>query len=115
MMTRHSVICDLWSVVVVPFPFIESPGAKRRPALVLSKRVFNESGHTILAMITTKDHGRWLGDMDITDVRASGLHQVCLLRLKLFTLDNRLILKRIGTLGKIDRKKAAANLHHYLG
>ena len=114
-MMRHSVICDLWSVVVVPFPFSERPGTKRRPALVLSKRLFNGSGHTILAMITTRDHGTWPGDTDITDMVASGLRQVCLLRLKLFTLDNRLILKRIGILGEKDRKKAAANLHHHLG
>ena len=112
---RHSVICDLWSVVVVPFPFSERPGTKRRPALVLSKRLFNGSGHTILAMITTKDHARWPGDTDITNIRASGLRLICVIRLKLFTLDNRLILKRIGTLGEIDRKKAAINLHHCLG
>jgi hypothetical protein len=37
-----------------------------------------------------------------------------LLRLKLFTLDNRLILKKIGILGDVDRKKAEKVLHQFL-
>jgi len=47
--TRPSVIYEPWDVVVVPFPFTERAGTKRRPALVLSKKAFNENGHTILA------------------------------------------------------------------
>ena len=50
------MICEQWDVVVVPFPFTEKPGAKRRPAVVLSKKGFNEHGHTVLLMITTKAH-----------------------------------------------------------
>lgn len=47
------MISERWDVVVVPFPFAEGPGEKRRPALALSSRDFNRAGHTILAMITT--------------------------------------------------------------
>jgi len=45
--------CDTWDVVSVPFPFTDSSRTKRRPALVLSARPFNESGHVILTMITS--------------------------------------------------------------
>lgn len=94
---------DRWDVVVVPFPFTEKAGAKRRPALVLSPRSFNEHGHTLLSMITTSDHRRWPGDYLIEDLINAGLTSPCIVRLKLFTLDNRLIIKRLGGLGFEDR------------
>jgi len=59
------VICNAGDVAVVPFPFSERPGTKRRPALTLSDRRFNQAGHTILAMITTKTHSPWPGDQPI--------------------------------------------------
>ena len=43
------MISERWDVVVVPFPFAEGPGEKRRPALALSEREFNRAGHTITA------------------------------------------------------------------
>lgn len=106
--------CDAWSVVVVPFPFSEKPGAKRRPALVLSAKTFNEAGHTVLAMITSKAHSPWPGDTDVTDVSRAGLRVPCLVRLKLFTLDNRLILERIGTLAAKDVTLVKAGLRSVL-
>ena len=91
------MICDPWSVVVVPFPFTEGPKTKRRPALVLSVRLFNENGYTGLAMITTKVRPPWPGDTQIQDRRAGGLAAPCIVRLKIFTVDNRFIVKQIGT------------------
>jgi mRNA interferase MazF len=94
-------------MVVVPFPFSEKPGAKRRPALVLSARAFNDAGHTVFAMVTSKGHSPWPGDTGIGDLVAAGLRVPCLVRMKLFTLDNRLILKRMGTLAAKDAKAVA--------
>lgn len=108
------MICDPWDVVVVPFPFTEKAGAKRRPALVLSSRAFNESGHTILAMITTKSHLPWPGDTSITDLAGAGLHAACIVRLKVFTLDNSLFIRHSGRLSEEDRKAVAKALHAYL-
>jgi len=96
------MICNPHDVVVVPFPFIDRGKTKRRPALVLSNRAFNESNHTILAMITTKIEPPWPGDTPIADYEAAGLRLPCIVRLKLFTLDNRLILNRIGHLSATD-------------
>ena len=102
--------CDPWDVVVVPFPFVESAGARKRPALVLSDRSFNDAGNTVLAMITTRSHRPWPGDTELADLRAAGLHVPCLVRLKLFTLDNRLLAKKIGRLGEEDGGKVLSAL-----
>lgn len=99
------MICDRWDVVVVPFPFSERPGAKRRPALIISRTPFNEHGHTMLAMITTRGHRPWPGDTDIEDREAARLELPCTVRLKLFTLDNRLILSKIGRLADGDQAR----------
>ena len=114
MTTRPSVTCDLWDVVVVPFPFSEKAGTKRRPALVLSRKAFNASGHVVLAMITTSAHHAWPGDVDIEDKDAAGLPLPCIVRLKLFTLDARLLMKRIGALSASDRRHVTTALKAHL-
>lgn len=107
------MICSQWDVVTVPFPFTDKPVAKRRPALVLSNTAFNKSGHTVLAMITTKGHHPWFGDSEIEEYSTAGLNLQCLVRLKMFTLDNRLLLKKIGRLAARDSKKVKKHLHQY--
>jgi len=105
------VICDPWDVVVVPFPFSERPGEKRRPAVVLSRRKFNREGHTAFLMITTKVDPPWPGDRPIADCAIAGLPVPCTTRLKLFTLDNRLILKKLGKLGAKDQTELRRGFH----
>jgi mRNA interferase MazF len=102
------VICDFGDVVIVPFPFADAPGSKRRPAAILSKRRFNEtSGHSTCAMITTASATRWPDDHVISDLQIAGLPRPCVLRWKLFTLPNTLILRRAGILATSDRDRIA--------
>jgi mRNA interferase MazF len=101
-------------VVIVPFPFSTQLGQKRRPALVLSESAFNRHGYSVLAMITTAGHHPWPGDVNLTGLKAAGLNTPCLVRLKLFTLDNRLIVKKIGQLAAADRQQISQQLQIYL-
>jgi mRNA interferase MazF len=96
-MRRISLICEPWSVVVVPFPFTDSPIVKRRPAVVLSSRNFNRGGLTIMAMVTSARHSKMRGDIRLT-AGTAGLPKESIVRMKLFSLDNRLIRKQIGAL-----------------
>jgi mRNA interferase MazF len=96
--------CDAWDVVVVPFPFTDSPASKRRPAVVLSSQAFNDgSGHSLMAQITTAKHSSWPGDFRIQNAEA-GLPEECIVRMKLFTIDNRLIQKSTGRLSASDQE-----------
>ncbi len=95
---------ERFDVVIVPFPFSDRQATKRRPALVVSDRGFNHAhGHVILAMITTARDRSWPSDTEITDRNAAGLKARSVVRLKLFTLDNDLLVKRIGALAEADR------------
>ncbi len=97
------VICDFGDVVVVPFPFVEMPVAKRRPALVLSRLAFNtDSGQSVCAMITTGAGSTWPHDVAIRAHEAAGLAHPSLVRWKLFTLPNELLLRQAGRLAAHD-------------
>ncbi len=94
---------ECFDVVVVPFPFTDRLAAKRRPAVVVSQAGFNDnSGNAVLAMITSAEQSNWPGDMPIRKLAAAGLSSPCLVRLKLFTLDQRLILRKSGRLAAVD-------------
>lgn len=108
------MICESWQVVVVPFPFTDRAATKRRPALVLSGESFNRHGHTVLAMITSAAHGPWPGDTRIEDAKATGLKAASIVRVKLFTLDNRFIARQIGALGSNDRASVTTHLKEFL-
>jgi mRNA interferase MazF len=98
------VICDFGDVVVVPFPFVDVASTKRRPSVVLSRTAFNEShGHSICAMVTTAARSHWPSDIPIAEIKPAGLNRPCVLRWKLFTLPNELILRRAGRLVSSDR------------
>ena len=98
-----------FDVVVVPFPFTDRAASKRRPALVLSDRdAFNARvGQSVLAMITTAAHSDWPLDTEISDLKAAGLPSPSMVRMKLFTLDHQLILRKAGSLGPKDRAAVA--------
>lgn len=95
-----------FDVVVVPFPFTDRDASKRRPALVLTGSVFNQQArHSVMAMITSTEQSDWPGDCVIENLEAAGLPTDCLVRLKLFTLDHRLVIRKIGALAAADQKK----------
>ena len=100
--------CKPYDVVVVPFPFTDRRTSKRRPALALSSETFSaESGHTVLAMITSAGNPPWPMDVAI-DAEKAGLRAPSKVRMKLFTLDNRLILHRTGSLSRTDQRTVSA-------
>src|SRR5438045_1808048 len=83
---------------------------KRRPVLVLSDNTVNcASGHTVMAQITGAVSTSWPGDVPINHMHA-GLTTVSLVRMKLSTIDNRLIRRNAGKLSAADRDRVSASL-----
>jgi len=96
---------NAFDVLVVPFPFTDRAAEKRRPAVALSAADANEAtGHTVCAMITSAENAPWPHDVRIEDLAAAGLPAASVIRLKWFTIDNRLILRRAGTLASRDQR-----------
>ncbi|MEJ0013569.1 MAG: type II toxin-antitoxin system PemK/MazF family toxin [Bauldia sp.] len=108
------MICSFADVVVVPFPFVDRPISKTRPALVFSSAAFNEEhDQSVLAMITTGANSAWPSDIVIGDGKRAGLARRSVIRWKLFTLPNQIILKRIGTLGEKDLAAVKRSARRY--
>jgi mRNA interferase MazF len=115
-MRRLTVTYEPFDVVVVPFPFTDIKADKRRPALILSSDVkFNRrSGHAVMAMITSQKNPDWPLDTALTDNHQAGLKTPSKIRMKLFTLDNRLIVRRIGKLTTEDKNAVSSSLRNLL-
>lgn len=105
-----------FDVVVVPFPFTDRVSSRRRPALVLSDRAaFNRRiGHSVLAMITSAAGGSWPLDTKLADLKAAGLPSASVVRMKLFTLDHELVLRKAGALAVKDREAVSRSLRKLL-
>ena len=108
------MISKPFDIVVVPFPFTDRQSTKRRPALVVSSAHFDETHEqSILAMITSAV-SEWPSDVTLRDWRRAGLNVPCKVRLKLFTLNDNLIRRRVGTLSKRDSKAVIDGLSRFL-
>ena len=93
---------DPGDVVEVPFPFVDLPVRKRRPALVLNNDT--RSGSTaVFAMITSAKRSRWESDVSLRDWSEAGLNAPSFVRWKIFTLDSALVVSRRGALSDADR------------
>ena len=103
--------CKSGDIVDVPFPFVDRPARKRRPALVLSAALAREEEVLILAMITSAKRSRWSGDIALSDWRGAGLRAPSVLRWKIFTIDAALVVGRRGSLSTRDRELVSHGLH----
>ena len=106
----------MFDVVAVPFPFTDQDTVKKRPALVLSDfNDFNEiTENCVLAMITSAKNPDWPFDVNIGSIQKAGLPAPSKVRMKLFTLDSRLITKKVGGLSAKDQKAVKENLKKLL-
>ncbi len=94
-----------FSIIVVPFPFVDSGHIKKRPAVVLSSEEFQkQTKHITLLMVTSVKNNPWLGDHKIIDLDSTGLRVESVIRQKIFTLDSRLIVSSIGKLSTEDKQ-----------
>lgn len=97
------VICNRFEVVKVPFPFTDNNATKMRPAVIISSAEFNRHvGKSIMAMVTSSTKTKWLYDTKITNIATTGLTISCCIRMKLFTIDNAFIIKKLGRLSDND-------------
>ncbi len=57
-----------------------------------------------MAMITTSTHSPWPLDVPIADLSATSLSVASIVRMKLFTLDHALVVRKIGALAVADQQ-----------
>ena len=68
-----------------------------------------------MAMITSAKQSDWPLDTVITDIQSAGLPVASKIRLKLFTLDHRLVRRSLGRLSTEDQAVFEGHLKSLLG
>ena len=106
------MIFERFDLVVVPFPFTDIHATIKRPAVVLSDPIkFGlETGQNLMAMVTRAQQSSWSSDLPIDDIEIAGLTGPSFVRLKLFNIENQLVIRRMGRLGESDIRQLKARL-----
>lgn len=97
------------SLVLVPFPFTDLSGAKKRPALVVSPDWFNRTYEDIILAAVTSANSTLREEIEVplvqTDLSSGSIPQESLIKIaKLFTCHRDIVLKEVA---KVSMKKVA--------
>lgn len=108
---------DRGDVVLVPFPFSDLTDVKRRPALVISTREYNDaSGDVIIAQITGRTSARPLpGDHRVQNWKKAGLLAPSLVRVRVTTLRANLVVRALGQMPTGDMQLIDKQISSALG
>ncbi len=104
-------------VVLVPFPFTDQSGTKKRPAVVLSSAGYNTQRRDIVIMAITSQVRTPLdfGEAMVVDWRGAGLLKDSVLKPILTTIEQSLVLRVMGRLSAADIKTLREILRSVMG
>ena len=87
-------------VVLVPFPFTDQSGIKKRPAVVVSSQKYNASRQDIVIMAITSQvrHPLSVGEAMVADWQGAGLVKPSLLKPVFTTIEQGLVVRVMGRL-----------------
>lgn len=93
-------------VVLVPFPFTDQSGTKKRPAVVVSSDGYNTSRRDIVIMAITSQVRTPLGfgEAMVGDWQGAGLIKTSVLKPVFTTIEQRLVIRVMGHLSAVDIK-----------
>lgn len=104
-------------VVLVPFPFTDQRGAKKRPAVVVSSAFYNGLLPDIVLLAITSQVRKPLkaGEVEIVDWQNAGLLKPSVIKPVFTTIEKKLILRKLGELEKPDEQNLKTNLQNLIG
>jgi len=105
-----------FDVVLTPFPFVDRPEEKLRPAVVVSTPDLLAAADVLwMVMVTSTQSDRIEGDVSVSDLEGSGLQRPCRVRTsKMFALHRSRIVRRLGQLGEVDARAVARAASNWL-
>lgn len=105
---------DQRDIVLIPFPYSDLTGDKKRPALIISNSKLNKSEDRICCLVTTNVHKE---DIEIKkdDFEEGKLPFKSSIRPhRIFTIDHKIIIKKLCKINRVIYNKALENLETYL-
>jgi mRNA interferase MazF len=106
---------EFGDVVLVPFPFSSHRASKKRPAVVVSNRAYSTARPDLIVMAVTSQlrPSPGMGETWISHWQAAGLLRPSVIKPVFATLEQRLVLRRLGALVDDDQavlKKAISEI-----
>ena len=105
-------------VVLVPFPFTDQTASKRRPAVVVSSDAYHrDRPDVIVAAITSRvaQAAASVGDVLLEDWRGAGRLKASLIKPVFTTVEQRLILRKLGALQPTDLVALRSAIQQVIG
>jgi mRNA interferase MazF len=96
---------EFGTVVLVPFPFTNHAASKQRPAVIVSSRAYNITKPDLVMMAITSQHRPepTLGEVWLSHWREAGLLKPSVVKPVFATLEQRLVIRQLGTLAAVDQ------------
>lgn len=104
-------------VVLVPFPFTDQTGSKKRPAVVVSSAGYNSRRRDIVIMAITSQIRQPLGTGEamLVEWQAAGLIKTSVLKPVFATIEQALVVRTLGSLSAADTTSLRTVLGDVIG
>ena len=108
---------EFGDVVLAPFPFTNQAAFKQRPAVVVSSRAYNAIRPDVVIMPITSQigSGSGMGEMPIREWQRANLLKPSTIKPVFATLEQRLIIRRLGILQAQDQSALRTAVATVLG
>jgi mRNA interferase MazF len=113
----YEPIYQFGEVILVPFPFTNQATSKKRPAVVISSPAYHNNRPDLLIMaITSQAHtAPDFATFPVVDWQAAGLLKPSFVKPVLTTLEQALVIRRMGSLSPRDQQSLRQTLTQILG
>lgn len=104
-------------VVLVPFPFTDQSGAKKRPAVIVSSSGYNAGRRDLVIMAITSQVRTPLGfgEALVADWQAAGLIKPSVLKPVVTTIEQGLVVRTMGALSTADLRSLRETIAQAIG
>lgn len=104
-------------VVLVPFPFTDQSGLKKRPAVVVSSSGYNSNRRDLIIMAITSQVRTppGFGEATVADWQAAGLIKPSVMKPVFTTIEQGLVVRTMGTLSANDLRTLRETIAQVIG
>ena len=106
------IVYNQRDIVLIPFPYSDLTGSKQRPALIVSNKTINKSRDRICCLITSKEPVQ--GILINSFEEGSLPFRSWVKPHRLFTIDKKIINKKICTIQKSFHDQVLGKINEYL-
>jgi mRNA interferase MazF len=108
---------EFGDVVLVPFPFTSHAESKKRPAVIVSSRAYNRARQDVVLMAITSQHqpSPQFGEAWVGQWQKAGLLRPSAIKPVLATLEQALVIRRLGALDGDDQVTLRKSLREIIG